>query len=449
MQNAQEHILSAEPPKASNDASSLMRDKDPVQEVVQRDHMRPQRLRIVLYSSARTGLGHMRRNLLIAQTLACSHLQATILLITGAREACAFAMPAGIDCLTLPALRKEADGQCKPRYLDISLRELIALRAKTIRAALEAFQPDVLIADKMPRGVVRELDPALEFLRARGHTRCVLGLRDILDDPESVHREWCNEANEDAIRNYYDAVWVYGDPAVYDLVREYHLSHDIAAKVCYTGYLDQSMRLEFAAVECADPLVALALPLGHLVLCMVGGGQDGDHLAEAFTQADLPPTTNGVLVTGPFMSLKVRQRLSRRAAENPRLRVLGFITEPELLLRRADRVIAMGGYNTVCEVLSYEKHALIVPRVNPRREQLIRAERLRDLSLLDVLHPDKLNPRALTEWLARDMRPPPRARDRIDLNGLSRLPHLLEEVLAAPPHPAQSKLLKGGIQYVE
>ena len=34
----------------------------------------------------------------------------------------------------------------------------------------------------------------------------------------------------------------------------------------------------------------------------------------------------------------------------------------------------MGGYNTFCEVLSFDKRALIVPRHTPRLEQAIRAE---------------------------------------------------------------------------
>jgi predicted glycosyltransferase len=106
--------------------------------------------------------------------------------------------------------------------------------------------------------------------------------------------------------------------------------------------------------------------------------------------------------------------------------------DTRLLLERADRVITMGGYNTVCEVLSYDKAALVVPRVQPRQEQLIRVERLRDLGLLDLLHPDNLNPRALTEWLARELPPRPPARARIDLDGLANLPSLLAEVLDAP-----------------
>src|SRR5262249_40876017 len=121
-----------------------------------------------------------------------------------------------------------------------------------------------------------------------------------------------------------------------------------------------------------------------------------------------------------------------RAAGGAPLRVVEFVTDPEFLLERADRVVAMGGYNSVCEVLSYAKPALIVPRVKPRREQLIRAERLRDLGLPDTLRPDELTPRGLSDWLARELPPLPPARYRIDLGGTARLPQLLAEVLALP-----------------
>src|SRR5262249_1185862 len=139
----------------------------------------------------------------------------------------------------------------------------------------------------------------------------------------------------------------------------------------------------------------------RLALCMVGGGQDGAALAETFSRADFPPDMTGVILSGPYMPPEALQRLDRRAAANPPLRILRLVTDTDLLPDRADRIIAMGGYNTVCEVLSYEKPALIVPRMHPRREQLIRAERLRDLGLLDLLRPEELSPHALTEWLAR------------------------------------------------
>ena len=44
-------------------------------------------------------------------------------------------------------------------------------------------------------------------------------------------------------------------------------------------------------------------------------------------------------------------------------------------MARAVGVVAMGGYNTFCEILSFDKRALIVPRTAPRLEQFIRASR--------------------------------------------------------------------------
>jgi predicted glycosyltransferase len=399
--------------------------------------------RIAMYSPGIVGLGHMRRHLLIAQALASSPLELVVLMIAEARQAGAFAMTPGLDCLVLPALREDQHKQIRPRYLDISLADAIRLRASTIQSAFEAFDPDVLIVDKLPRGAARELDPTLEYLRRRGHTRCVLGLRDVLDEPGAVECDWSMASDAQAIRDYYDDIWIYGDPAIYDAVREYQFPSDVTAKVTYTGYLDQRPRLKFADIG-VDPLPGLKLPPGKLALCLVGGGQDGAAVADAFVRAQVPDGFNRVLITGPFMPTDAQQRLHAAAEDDPGLRVLDFLPEPVLLLSRADRVVAMGGYNTVCEVLSFEKQALIIPRVRPRSEQWIRAQRLRELGLIDVIHPDHLTPASITTWLAGPDRKPPRAREYMDFEGLTRLPVLLEEVLARPMRTA-AKVVKGSV----
>jgi predicted glycosyltransferase len=391
------------------------------------------RARIALYSHDTMGLGHMRRNLLLAQTLCASSLNAIVLMVAGAREAAAFPMPPGVDCLTVPSLSKNRDGQYGSRHIAIHLEELVALRAGAIQASLEAFDPDIVIVDNVPRGAVRELDSALTSLRCAGRTRVVLGLRDVLDDAAIVRAEWSRAANEQALRDYYDLICVYGDRRVCDPAAEYGFSPDVARLVRFAGYLDQRKRLRVADDTGADVLDSLALPPGRLVLGLVGGGQDGTRLAEAFSRMELPPDTNAVLVTGPFMPKTVQRRILRRLRDAPRFRVIEFIHEPTVLLSRADRIVAMGGYGTTSEILSFEKHALIVPRVKPRREQLIRAERLAALGLVHMMHPDDVTAAALAGWLAMDLGPPPNARSVLDFGGLDRLPALLEELLERQP----------------
>ncbi|GAB4245536.1 MAG: glycosyltransferase [Stanieria sp.] len=377
------------------------------------------------------GLGHKRRNLLIMQTLNSSDLDADILMISGMSEANNFAMPPGIDCLTLPALYKKSDGQYQSRRLDLSLSEIINLRSQVIRTTIQTFEPDVLIVDNVPRGAMRELDSTLEYLRQTKQTYCILGLRDVLDEPSVIRQDWQRSHNEQIIQNYYDAVWVYGDTKVYDPVQEYQFAPETSAKFHYLGYLDQTARLQFTDEASKQAVKSLNLPSNRLILCLVGGGQDGAQLAEVFAKSKLPSDAYGLILTGPFMPQSVRQRIQAKVNKRSDLFLLEYFPEPTLLLEQADRVIAMGGYNTTCEILSFQKQALIVPRIKPRKEQLVRAERLQAMRLVDMLHPNRLNASNLSEWLEqKDCSP--KVRNCIDLNGLTRIPQFLAEVFAVP-----------------
>lgn len=387
------------------------------------------RPRIALYSHDTMGFGHVRRNILLARALVTPPLHAEVLLISGIREAGAFALPAGADSITLPAYRKNGDGGYAPRSLGGDVKQLVALRACTIRAALRRFAPDVLIVDNVPRGAMGELAEVLSMLRESGRTRCVLGLRDVLDAPEEVRRQWWRQRNYDAARNLYDAVWVYGDAALYDTAGEYGFDADIRNKLRQVGYLDQSVRL--GAGSNAGPAFA-----GHagepFVLCVVGSGQDGRALTEAFARATLPAGHSGLILTGSMMAEASRARLEAIAAGRRGLHVIDFVAEPIRLMQRAARIVSMGGYNTVSEILSLGKRALIVPRVKPRREQWIRAERLAAMGLVDMLHPDAASAQALGAWLASSRPAPPPARTRLDFDGLRRVPQLVRQMLREP-----------------
>jgi predicted glycosyltransferase len=77
-----------------------------------------------------------------------------------------------------------------------------------------------------------------------------------------------------------------------------------------------------------------------------------------------------------------------------------FDAQLESLMARAIGVVAMGGYNTFCEILSFDKRAVIVPRTVPRMEQYIRAVRAQELGLVSVLtDDDRHDPRVMATAL--------------------------------------------------
>lgn len=384
-------------------------------------------MNIALYSHDTMGLGHIRRNLLIAKALAAPPLAANVLLIAGIHEAGAFRIPKGVDCLTLPAYSKDQKGEYSPRSLCVKTNTLVTLRSQVIGAALTHFKPNLFIVDNVPRGALQELSPVLANLKFSDTTRTVLGLRDILDHPKAVRKQWQEQENEAFIKEFYEAVWIYGDPDVYDPTLTYSFSPSLRLKTTFTGYLDPINRLQAGEGEANLVLAGQAdrdVLKQDFTLCVVGGGQDGLDVAGAFAQSQLPDGEYGIIVTGPFLPDEKKRHLLTLTRKNPRLRVLEFLPEPMTLMQRAKRIIAMGGYNTVTEILSLGKRALIVPRSKPRLEQTIRAERLQALGVVDSMSLEELNPAGLSRWLHtdKDFRP---ARTCIDFGGLEKIPALV------------------------
>ncbi|ROU00158.1 glycosyltransferase family protein [Histidinibacterium lentulum] len=391
--------------------------------------------RIVLYSHDTLGFGHLRRNLLLARALRDIEPTPEILLIGGMREAGAFDLPEGVDVLTLPAYAKQGDGGYRPRDLGQDLGALTALRSQAIKAAVRVFDPDLMIVDNVPRGALFELDATLEALRSRNRARIVLGLRDVIDRPAAVRRQWLRQRNFETVRRHFDAIWIYGDPALYDVAADCELGGAFAGRAQHVGYLDHSVRCgsDLAITEARTVLGDDPSPY---VFCTVGGGRDGASLCEAFVRTPLPPGHRGILVTGTQMPGALRDRIRDLGARRPEITILPFLQEPIELMAGASRIVAMGGYNTTCEVLSLNRPALIVPRVRPREEQLIRAERLAARGFADMLHPDGLSPAALGAWLAS---PPPRPTGpALDMGGLDRVRALAAEMLGAGALPLRA-----------
>tara|TARA_B110000908_G_C10241143_1_gene446136 strand:- start:653 stop:1870 length:1218 start_codon:yes stop_codon:yes gene_type:complete len=333
--------------------------------------------RVVLYSHDTFGLGHLRRSRALASALTQSDTVQSAIILTGSPVAGRFTFPERVDHVRLPGVTKLPDGSYISQTLGLDIEEITSLRAGLIESAMKQYDPDLLIVDKEPTGFRGELLPTLERLKAEGKTKTVLGLRDVLDEPKVLATEWARKGAVDATEKYYDDIWVYGVKSVYDPTDGLDLSPETRERMHWTGYLRRAI---------TDPADT---PTDPYILITPGGGGDGkamvDQVLAAYEQdPDLSP--RALLVYGPFLSGDVREEFETRVAKlNGRVTALGFESRMEALFANAEGVVCMGGYNTFCEVLSFDKRAVIVPRTVPRLEQWLRASRAEELGLVRML----------------------------------------------------------------
>ena len=349
--------------------------------------------RILVYSHDTYGLGNIRRMLEIATDLAGSLEDASVLVVSGSPMLQGFRIPPRLDYIKLPSISRTAPNGYTTRSLRLEVDELMELRANLALAAVADFRPDVILVDKKPYGVESELEGAV--LYAKSHlpdTAVVLVLRDILDEPAATMRAWRAGGYTPAIDRFYDRVLVLGTPGIFDMRQEYDLPDSVRDKLRFCGYI----RRPRGGRTRADVRRELAVrESGRLVLVTPGGGQDGERIVRTYVEA-LPaihaaPGVRSLIVTGPEMDPAVRRSIEVAAAGVPGARIIEFTDDMMSYMDGADVVVCMGGYNTLCEVATLRRRAVVVPRVQPVTEQLIRAERLARAGIVTVVRPDALD----------------------------------------------------------
>jgi predicted glycosyltransferase len=338
--------------------------------------------RILMYSHDTFGLGHLRRCRTIAHSLVEDFRGLEILIISGATIAGAFDYRARVDFVKIPSVIKLRNGEYQSMERHRELDDTLKMRRAIIRHTAETFRPDIFIVDKEPMGLKGEVEETLAFLKTHG-TTLVLGLREVMDSPHLLDAEWKRKNVMPKIGQFYDNIWVYGPREFYDPLVGLDVPEAVRSKMNFVGFLQRSVSRD----ERPDHR-----PKGDYLLVTTGGGGDGADLVNDVMRAyQRDPTLQhkALVVLGPYMPAKQRRKLMRRSESIPCLEVIEFDNRMEELVAGATAVVAMGGYNTYCEILSFDKPALIVPRVQPREEQLIRARRAVELGLVDMLLPDE------------------------------------------------------------
>lgn len=379
--------------------------------------------RVLMYSHDTMGLGHLRRCRAIAHALVEEHPGLSVLILSGSPIIGSFDFRTRVDFVRIPGVIKLRNGDYTSLSLHLDIEETVALRSAIIRHTAEVFDPDLFIVDKEPLGLRGEVKDTLELLKARG-TPLILGMRDVMDEPELLEQEWERKKVLPALQDLYDEVWVYGVKEVCDPYEGLDIPGEIKLKTRYTGYLRRSVS--------RAPTPASALPFGDdpFILVTAGGGGDGEPVMDWVLRAyeeDRQLPYPALLVLGPFMPQEQQHEFMERASKLDRVEAITFDSRIETLMARCAGMVAMGGYNTFCEILSFDKRSIVVPRTEPRLEQYIRARRAEELGLLRMLVDDgDRNPKQMAAALRKlpGQKTPSQAKAVAMLNGLDQVGRL-------------------------
>ncbi|NNE04972.1 MAG: hypothetical protein HKO64_00995 [Xanthomonadales bacterium] len=331
---------------------------------------------MLLYSHDSWGLGHLRRSLSIAEAIAEYFSESNVLVVTGSPCATQFELPDRCDVLKLPAVSKDLGGEYIPRTLAGGLAETIELRSRLITESYKAFDPHAIIVDHQLTGLKDEALTMLQLASAAGK-HLIYGMRDVLDSPGVVESAWDNNQHRWALEHAFDQICVYGAAEVFDPRRQYGVLDGLQDKVVFTGYITPPL----------NTVQRQAIPsIRKNVVVTMGGGQDGEERIEQYLDALASSEVhwNSHIITGPLMDRIAVRRFKRRILKQgwvDRVRITRFYADMMNLLQNADAVVSMAGYNSCAEILKAGIPAVLMPRVHPRKEQLIRARRFSDLGL--------------------------------------------------------------------
>ena len=341
--------------------------------------------RVLLYSHDSFGLGHVSRCRTIANAIVEADQSVSVLILSGSPVVGSYEFRSGVDFVRIPGVVKIETGEYDSANLRMNVEHTLEMRTRIIRDTADIYRPDLFIVDKEPLGLRGEVGPALRLLKDRG-TPLVLGLRDVMDDPAQLAKEWERKNVVPALRDLYDEIWVYGLPQVNKPLTGIDVPPSVRHKMVYTGYLRRELPLHGDVPHEMEEID------GPFILVTPGGGGDGVELVDwvlAAYETDPNIPYGAVIVFGPFMSATAREAFKERAAKFPNVRTLTFTNNLGALMQSAAGVVAMGGYNTFCEILSFDKRAIIVPRTHPRLEQFIRARAARNIGLIEMLDPNR------------------------------------------------------------
>lgn len=380
--------------------------------------------RLMFYCQHILGMGHLVRSMEIVRGLVNDF---QVCFINGGEIVTGFAIPPEVEVINLPAIKTDSEfQQLQPVDETYTLAEVQEIRKRTLLETAAAFQPDVLMIELFPFGRGKfsfELVPLMEQVKSlKPSAKVVCSLRDIVvtkRDQTKYEAKVCKLMNQ-----YFDLLLVHGDPQFQPLAETFSRVEELHCPVHYTGYVVQPQPE-------TNPTIVDDRPL---ILVSVGGGRFGHELLDCVAKA-APLLANQLphriqMFTGPFMPEDKFAELQTIAQDNPNLSIDRFTPNLLTYMQQADLSISMSGYNTTMNVLTTGVRAMILPFTgNDDQEQTIRAAKLEQLGVVEMIRPEDLQPDRFAQKVIASLQKQPNA-IRFDFNGVAKTASLLNDLIA-------------------
>ena len=355
--------------------------------------------RILFYCQHVLGMGHFIRSTEIVRGL--NDFNVTFL--NGGEIVTGFELPDSIDVINLPPIK------CDAEFKDIhaangaqSLDDIKAIRAAKILDEHERTKADILVIELFPFGRRKfafELIPLLERIKAtKSKTKIVCSLRDILVSKRDQTR--FDDQVIEVVNKYFDLLLIHSDPHFQRLEETFPRAKELKCAVEYTGFVAQESSRFLKKRTGGTPILPLE------IVVSIGGGRVGSELldcaieASKLLTAELPHQMQ--IFTGPYISDAEFDQLQAKITDHISLE--RYTTEFAERLQQADLSISMAGYNTCMNILTTGIPAIVYPFTgNNNEEQTIRAEKLSQLGIVDVIYANQLQPEILAAKIIRQI----------------------------------------------
>jgi predicted glycosyltransferase len=358
-------------------------------------------LRLLMISHDNNGISKTSRAMKIATHVAKHLTDCSILVLTDLSIIGKFRFPQNVDFVHLPGVEYKSSTEFRAKNLNIDSTNALRLRRKIAQSTAKTFKPHcIMVETDLNKLSVADMFKTLRYMREQlPETKIIWGLPDVLGMPSEVKKIWTRYKINGAFEEVIDEIWVYGCEEMFDFKKEYQMPDAMANKLVFTGYL-QSPMLSSTKVSTEIARKNVKKPF---VLVNSGSGRDSFHLIDCFIRylerlgEKIP--FHSLIITGPMMPTREKHVLMQRLKKLPNVSMRRFCKQILEYMKYADLILSTGGYNTLCEILSYRKKAIVLPVGGAFNEHYVRAELLAKNELIDLLPLHELSPERLGQMI--------------------------------------------------